>query len=78
MQDVLHLIRLEEGYSKCVLLLDKISDMRDRIYNGIQVCLLWSLLRSREDEKGQPFQPWVRVQPLCSLQVLHPTNEILH
>lgn len=32
MQAVLHLIRLEEGYSKCVVLLDKTSSMRDREY----------------------------------------------
>ena len=32
MQAVLHLIRLEEGYSKCVVLLDKIPDIRDREY----------------------------------------------
>lgn len=32
MQAVLHLIRLEEGYSKLVVLLDKVSRMRDREY----------------------------------------------
>lgn len=32
MQAVLHLIRVEEEYSKCVVLLGKISDMRGREY----------------------------------------------